>query len=201
MYMGVVPKPNNLTVYQPVGQKVVISWEKPAQDVDGYNVFFSSFKNGPYTKINQDLITDTNFTDPNLHEGQVYYMVRSVKLQETFSGSFYNSSQGLIKDVVTTDVAENNVRAFNIFCSPNPATTNVNISLSIPQATNTNIDIFDINGAKIVNIISAALSAGTHQFVWNLTNSYGQKVIPGVYFIKLQTPQKIDFQKIIVIPQ
>jgi hypothetical protein len=201
MYMGVVQQPNNLSVVQPAGQKVNISWEKPTgPDVDGYNVYSSLSQNGPFNKINKTMIIDTKFTDSTLHEGQVYYMVRAVKLQETFSGSFYNQSQGVIKNAIITGVNDNKVYEFSLSAAPNPATDHVNISLSLDNESNVQIDIYNVNGMRINHIADIALASGLHQFVWNLTNMYNARVTAGVYFIKVTTGEKASMTKVIVMP-
>jgi hypothetical protein len=207
MNMGAVKPPKNLSIFQS-GYNIEILWEAPDQTVDGYDVFYSKNKNGPFTKINTSLITALNYSDPHLTEGQSYYMVKAVKLlsagddgqYKTFSGSYYNSSQGVIKNVITTGVSENNVINFEVQCSPNPATNFVNIALTIPDAGHTSIELYDVEGNKINKIISTDLYSGTHQFVWNLMNNRGQRVPSGVYFIKASSIQKIIIEKIVVMP-
>lgn len=207
MNMGIIEPPKNLTIYQS-GLNVEITWEASGQTVDGYDVFYSKTKNGPFNKINSALITQLHYSEANLTEGQSYYMVKSVKLLasgsegqiKTFSGSYYNSSQGVVKNVTTTGVADNNIDKINIQCSPNPAAAFVNISLTIPVQAKTNIEIYDVEGNKINNIISTDLNEGIHQFVWNLTNLNAQRVPSGVYFIKASSSQTIMIEKVVVLP-
>jgi hypothetical protein len=199
MNMEVVQPPKNLTVYQS-NHKLSISWEKPDQKVDGYIIYASKYsKNGPYHKICGQILTDTKDSFDNTYDGQMYYMVKSVKLQETYSGSYYKMSRGIVKDIYPADVSENVFTQNNLLCTPNPAISFVNIELTIPVQSNTNIEIYNLEAIKINNIISTDLNGGTQQFVWNLSSSNGNRVAPGIYFIKVSTQQKIEIQKIVVL--
>lgn len=195
----VVQPPKNVTVSQS-NHNLNISWEKPEKDVDGYIIYASKYKNGPYHKINSQILTDTCNSFVNYYDGQMFYIVKSVKLQKTFSGSYYKVSPGIMKDIYPADVDEKGIMKNNLFIIPNPAKDFVNLSFTIPVQTKTNIEIYDVVGNKMYKIVSTDLSSGTHQFAWNLNDYNGQRVSAGVYFIKVQTIQKIDIQKIVVIP-
>ena len=46
--------------------------------VAGYNVYRSTTPNGPYTKVNTSLVTNTEYTDITVTSGTYYYVVKSV---------------------------------------------------------------------------------------------------------------------------
>jgi hypothetical protein len=46
--------------------------------VAGYNVYRSTTPNGPYTKVNTSLVTNTQYTDNTVTSGTYYYVVKSV---------------------------------------------------------------------------------------------------------------------------
>ncbi|OGU41078.1 MAG: hypothetical protein A2X61_14305 [Ignavibacteria bacterium GWB2_35_12] len=201
MYMGTVPSAKNLSVIQPAGEHVEISWEKPDEQGEYlYNVYLSTSENGPFAKINEGLLADTSFTDPELHEGMVYYMVRSFKVQNTMSGSFYNSGRGIMKNIQATAVDEQMKIEHSLAVSPNPATTNINIELSLEKDAIVSLDIYDINGNRVVNICTRNLAGGTHSFAWNMLNNSNQKVCPGVYLVKLTGIGLSNAEKFIVMP-
>ncbi|TAL68850.1 MAG: T9SS type A sorting domain-containing protein [Bacteroidetes bacterium] len=201
MYMGTVSPAKNLSVIQPAGEHVEISWEK--SDNQGeylYNVYLSSSKDGPFTKINEVLLSDTSFTDPEIRDGIVYYMVRDFKVQNTMSGSFYNSGIGVMKSIQATDVNETVTFINSLTLSPNPATTNVNIELSLEKNAAVSLDIYDVNGNRVINLCSRNLAIGTHSFAWNMLNHNNLKVSPGVYFVKLTGIGISNAVKFIVMP-
>ncbi len=203
MYMGEVKAPTNLTVIQPEGGPVEISWQAPDQNASYvYNVFVSDSSDGPFTKINTDLITGTNFNDPNLkREGNFYYMVRAYLLKNTPSGSFYNPGRSIVSQpIMVTGVNETATPGYSMAASPNPAYNNVNISISLGKASLITLDVYDMNGSRITNLCARELASGTHSIAWNLMDSGNRKVAPGVYFVKLTGYGLTDAVKIVVMP-
>jgi hypothetical protein len=203
MFMGTVPAPTNLSVIQPAGGQVEINWQAPSQKENYvYNVFVSDSSNGPFTKINTDLIADTSFKDQNLkRDGSYHYMVRAYELQNTPSGSFYNPSHIIVSQAIqVTGVNETAAPGYSMTASPNPAYNNVNISLSLEKQSFVTLEVYDINGNRIINLCSRELASGTHSIAWNLTDSGYRKVAPGVYFVKLTGYGLSDAVKIIVMP-
>ncbi|MBA3046442.1 MAG: hypothetical protein KKH41_04190 [Candidatus Thermoplasmatota archaeon] len=70
------PQPTaNLTAESRVGS-IEISWERVlGTDVLGYNVYKSAESGCNYSKINDEVITNTTFTDENVIESVTYYYV------------------------------------------------------------------------------------------------------------------------------
>lgn len=196
MYMAAVPQPKNLTVTQNF-KKINLSWEKPSENVAGYNIYRGTSRTGPFTKVNNKMIKETSFEDDFIHEGMVYYIVKAVKLQTTFSGTFYNESRGLVQNVLATDVPEL-VENLDIEVYPNPASTNVNITLPVDYSKTVVVDILDIQGRVIKNIYNNQLGIGTHKLIWNLEDSQGNRVASGVYFLRILCNGKSKTEKIVV---
>ena len=55
------------------GPQVSLSWNPSQDQVVGYNLYRSLASGGPYTKINSNLIPDTNYTDLAVQHGITYY--------------------------------------------------------------------------------------------------------------------------------
>lgn len=196
MYMATTPQPKNLSVTQNF-KKINLSWEKPEENVAGYNIYRGTSRTGPFLKINKNIIKETNYLDDFNHEGMVYYIVKSVKLQTTYSGTFYNESKGLVQNILATDVPEL-VKNFDIQIYPNPATTNINIALPINNSSSVIVDVLDIQGKVVKTVFNDKLGLGTHQLVWNLEDYQGKKVSAGVYFVRILSNGKSKTEKIIV---
>lgn len=202
MYSGIVEAPTNLSVIQPPGESIVVSWT-PANDlgVAGYNVYRSSSRNGVYTKINSELIAGTNkYIDTNLYEGSLYYMVRSVKIQKTNSGTFQNLSRGERKLILATSVEDNNDKAVEFSISPNPASDRADISLLIGAPVHVSVDVFDVKGTHVQSIFNGELGSGSQELVWNLRNYSGSRVSPGIYIMKLNIGSETLSKKLVVLP-
>jgi Zn-dependent metalloprotease len=68
---------------------------------------------------------------------------------------------------------------------PNPFNMNTMISFSIPQKSFVTLDIYDILGRRVVNLLDCDIEAGNHQVIWNGRNNSGEVVTSGIYFYRL----------------
>jgi photosystem II stability/assembly factor-like uncharacterized protein len=75
------------------------------------------------------------------------------------------------------------LNGFNTF--PNPSSTDVTIEYSLKQRTNVTVKIYNVNGQEIADLLNAQQPAGTYKVRWDRRNAAGQKVSPGVYYIRL----------------
>lgn len=94
----VLPPVVNLTILQD-GKQVHLNWDDPTGAI-GYHIYKKSASDQPYTLLNVDPISDPYFVDTCVHEGWVRYMVRSVELRTSGSGSYYNLSNGISDEVI-----------------------------------------------------------------------------------------------------
>jgi len=198
MNMGEVGEVTSMSVYQPAGQPVNISWDRVFEDNIGYNVYKSiTGYYGPYSKLNETPVKTTKYIDSALYEGEVHYMVRTANVTKTPSGSFVNESRGIIKSMISTDVDV--VNGYSVQCYPIPAVEANNLSLTLSENSRVKINIFDLNGNVLKFIADDILSAGKHEFSWNLIDSKGLKISAGVYFYKLIVNGNVTTLKFTVI--
>ncbi len=81
---------------------VSLSWS-PSTDVDveGYHIYRAVQKNGVYTRLTSDLISNTSFLDLTAPAGSIFYQIKAVKQVITPGGGIYlNSSTGAIISVM-----------------------------------------------------------------------------------------------------
>lgn len=89
--MSYVAPPTNLSV-SPVGSNLTFSWTAAGQPVDGYYLY--QITAGIPTRVHPNLITGTSITGQFVTTPGTEYMVRAVKLESNFSGSYVNLSLG-----------------------------------------------------------------------------------------------------------
>jgi len=78
---------------------------------------------------------------------------------------------------------------------PNPFNSQTTIEFSLPKASAISIDVYDIIGRKVENLISAKLyNAGIHRIQWD-----AKQLASGVYNIILRSGNETRFQKISLI--
>ena len=81
------------------GAGVSLSWAPSSDSVAGYHVYRATSPTGPFTRLTGSLVTGASYNDPNHPAATCTYMVRAVKLQTGFSGSYFNPSQGVFASV------------------------------------------------------------------------------------------------------
>lgn len=70
---------------------------------------------------------------------------------------------------------------------PNPFNNSTQIRFELPAPDHIRISVFDILGRNISTLADADFEAGRHIILWNGTNSDGQPVSSGRYFIQAKT--------------
>jgi len=145
-------------------------------DINGHAVFnnVSPENNIPY------IITKTGY---NTYNGTLNV---NSNVQETISLSSNVNVNVLLKHS-------------GIKVSPNPFKDFVTIQFYIENNANTIINIYSCQGKLIKSVQAGELSQGNHQITWNASDSSGQKVSNGIYFIKVISENTIRSKKIFLI--
>ncbi len=74
---------------------VALTWSASADAGLGYHVYRSATRKGAYTRLTSTPVADTAYTDAAPPAGDLWYMVRAVKLESTNGGTYDNASQGI----------------------------------------------------------------------------------------------------------
>ncbi|HPR17233.1 MAG TPA: FlgD immunoglobulin-like domain containing protein, partial [Candidatus Cloacimonadota bacterium] len=75
----------------------------------------------------------------------------------------------------------------NLSCYPNPFNPSTTITFNVPQtALFATIEIYNIKGQKVRQLVSPQHSAGQHSVTWNGSDENNKPVSSGVYFYKLK---------------
>lgn len=90
--MHVLAPVENLSANQ-AGIHVQLAWQDPANAL-GYFIYKKTATDTAYLLLNQVPVTGTEYIDACPDSGLVSYMVRSVELRTSASGTYYNLSQG-----------------------------------------------------------------------------------------------------------
>lgn len=85
---------------------------------------------------------------------------------------------------------------FNIY--PNPSNGKLNYSLNLETNSEIKINVYNINGQLVSSPISGNLSSGIHNSTIDLTDSFGNKINPGLYIMKVQIDDKLVVKKLII---
>jgi hypothetical protein len=92
--MHMLPPVENLSAQQ-AGIHVQLSWQDPAHAL-GYYIYKKTSADTAYMLLNQIPVTDTTYLDACPDSGLIVYMVRSVELRTSGSGTYHNLSNGVM---------------------------------------------------------------------------------------------------------
>lgn len=193
-------KPVDSIVAQVNGNFIQISWNNQEDsEILGYYIYCSSTEYGEYKLLNSELITENIFFDSIPLRGMNYYMIRSAKMKYTASGSYINLSTGKKAEPIFYPVLNNDeiVRVF-----PNPATNDIYIVIDNKILSEiTQLDLFDISGNLIKHNHHIKADERNNIIKVSLSDSNGNSIPNGVYFISIKSGNTNLIKKIIKIIQ
>ncbi|GAI20309.1 unnamed protein product, partial [marine sediment metagenome] len=121
----------------------------------------------------------------------IYTDNHSVETDETGTiGGLWFVGHDSIKGTLTSEVAveDDAPAAFAVAQnSPNPFNPTTTISLTLAEAGNVSVDVFNVAGQKVDTLVNGFMNAGTHSVVWDAS-----KFSAGVYFYTVKAG---DFSK------
>ncbi|MBL7025823.1 MAG: T9SS type A sorting domain-containing protein [Candidatus Marinimicrobia bacterium] len=124
----------------------------------------------------------TQWADPNFER---YFMYRGVVLS-----SSPVSADNAIAGPTDFSLSQN---------YPNPFNAGTVINISVPEAGNVNLEIFNVLGQNVATLYNGFLSAGSHSFSWNSLGDNNQQVSTGMYFYRLTVGDQIATKKMVMI--
>jgi hypothetical protein len=105
--MEPVAPPRNLSASASNGA-ASLAWNGSSDATEGYHVYRSASRLGPFWKLNNSPVIGTTYTDTTpFQNGLRYYMVRGIALQANPSGTYYNLSQGIFASVIVEGTTTN----------------------------------------------------------------------------------------------
>lgn len=82
-------------------------------------------------------------------------------------------------------------------CSPNPFRDYVRILFTLPEAGPARVDVYDLTGRCVRNLLNQTYAEGFQGVTWNGKDEEGEYVNPGVYFIRIDTRTSALSQKVV----
>ena len=154
-----------------------------------------------------ELITQVYFEgDPNIAGDSLASdpdaQNRIIPVQENdngFSGTFDISLD--VESVIDIDepwmpVPEN----FALYPAfPNPFNAITEIRFNIGVDCHASLEVFNLNGKHVKELMEVFIKAGEHQVVWNGKDGSGNPVPSGLYVIRFDTAHFSDYQKVLLV--
>ncbi len=95
---------------------------------------------------------------------------------------FYSVKKSTVPSIVPTSISTPEIMLANY---PNPVASGATLIFTIPVASNTSVDIYDLSGKHVCNLITDFLLAGEHQLQWSVNNVTGRALSSGFYVCKI----------------
>jgi hypothetical protein len=67
---------------------------------------------------------------------------------------------------------------------PNPLNLGTTITYALPSDGKVTIDVYDVRGSRVMNLVDEVAQAGYHSVYWDGTNDQGRTAPSGVYFCR-----------------
>ena len=153
----VAPPTNVMAVADGNNTKVNVTWNASTESgVLGYYIYRSGNELSNNVPLNSTPITDTKFTDNSPYQGNNYYLVKTVKLTTSASGSYFNLSHGApayIGGITGGPASVNPIANQTINVYPNPAHHSVTLQLGA-YSNSEMVTIFNSQGQLVKSTVT-----------------------------------------------
>ena len=82
---------------------------------------------------------------------------------------------------------------------PNPFNPTTTIQFNLNKPANVKIDIFNVEGKLVNQIVNDYRKSGTHKVLWNGRNSKGVQVSSGTYYYRITNNNNVQTKKMILL--
>ena len=82
---------------------------------------------------------------------------------------------------------------------PNPGRQGANLRFGLPVSGHVRVGVYDVMGRCVVEAADDVYEAGWHSVMWEGRNTSGERVGPGVYFVRLSVGEKRTTRKILLV--
>ncbi|MBN1163529.1 MAG: T9SS type A sorting domain-containing protein [Candidatus Krumholzibacteriota bacterium] len=155
----------------------------------GFNLYRSETGEGDFDRLNQDLIPPgvMEYYDPTALPGKTYHY-RLEAVEE--GGRIFFTSLALSLPALPLTLYQN---------YPNPFNPETQISFFIPQRSRVRVDIFNVKGRRVVNLLHGYKETGRYTIAWNGKDDQGRRVQSGIYYCRLTALKKILTKKMVLL--
>lgn len=187
--MHMVESPSDLQ-FATANNMIELTWSPPTDEVvAGYYIYRADTIIGNFVRLNSTAVTGTSFTDELPMEGNNVYMVKTLKLENSASGSYYNLSLGILNKtdfefmINSEDLTQQDIDIF-----PNPVKEKLIVDLKENFTTNLELELVNQLGQTI---LSQKISQSKE--VIDVSDFQA-----GVYFLKIKGLEKEKIKRIVI---
>ena len=82
---------------------------------------------------------------------------------------------------------------------PNPFNPETTIRFALPQATEVNLMIYNLQGQLVRKLVSESREAGFHEIVWDARDDAGRSMPSGLYLYRIQAGAFMEVRKLMLL--
>ncbi|MCL2063796.1 MAG: T9SS type A sorting domain-containing protein [Candidatus Cloacimonetes bacterium] len=82
---------------------------------------------------------------------------------------------------------------------PNPFNPETTIRFSVATEGNVIINVYNVKGQKVKNLVNGDYNTGMHSIIWNGLSDNGQMSGAGVYFYQMFTNDNVDVKRMLLL--
>lgn len=87
----------------------------------------------------------------------------------------------------------------NLYCYPNPFNPELSICFNIKNTEHIKLEVYNTRGQMVKSLIAETCRPGDYHVIWKGDNNSGNKVCSGIYYIRLQTGDKVETSKALLL--
>jgi predicted outer membrane repeat protein len=157
---------------------VTLRWAVGHTDgIAGFNIYRSTKKNDDFRLINASIVPVDNgneFVDADARPGKKYwYRIGAVDGER----EWFSPAVSVTVPAASVELRQNH---------PNPFNPSTVISFVVPVKMHVVLSVYDPGGRRVTTLVDAVLDVDTYKYVWDGTDSRGDRVASGVYFCRLE---------------
>ena len=187
-------------------ERVAVEWSTASEvKTAGFFVHGSDTRESGYVRLHNQLIkargnsagvASYRFVDTNASERRRYYRLEEVSLDGT--STYYRPVP-----VSKTSSVESEGRMPYIFSLqqnyPNPFNPQTQIDYSIPRDGQVTLNVYDVNGRLVKQLVREEQKAGYYSVTWNGMDEAGRQVVSGTFLYRLQAGDRTATGKMVLL--
>ena len=183
----------------PIENGVKITWSVASEiNHAGYNLYRSGERDGEFVKINKSLIglnVHTSLTEKQYEFVDMNPAPTAFYKLEDVSLDGERTWHGPVQVTISSTVETMSINALEFELTqnyPNPFNPVTTIDYTLSQNSQMRLDIYDMTGRQIKNLVNQNQQAGQYSVIWDGTTDYGERAASGMYMYKMTAG---EFQK------
>ncbi|MBT5420835.1 MAG: T9SS type A sorting domain-containing protein [Candidatus Cloacimonetes bacterium] len=190
------PAPENVVLDEITETLLNISWSMPAiNDLNHFNIY-SAINDENFELLTETIGVEFIYEFDNIPFTTYKFYITAINQQgmesdpsETVEYTTVDADGNIIP--VTTQLNGN---------YPNPFNPTTSISFSVAQTSSfVNVEIFNIKGQRVKQLVNEILSTGNHVTVWNGKDDNNKQAASGIYFYKMKTGEFQQSKKMLLL--